>query len=130
MKAYYKPFKSIDEVKSRGEHIKKGQVLPRWMYEVTPKRFDHCFTSNCNQWVFRMPLGIVSFTENRDGEFESVIKISRKAIEYANNNILNVKGKPTYHVGNCDLSSDALHDFNLRYLSLAGQIDINTVQGN
>lgn len=119
MRAYYKPFKSIDEIKNRGEHIKKGQILPKWMYKVTPKRLSHCFTSNCNQWAFRMPLGIVLFTENHDGQFDSVIMISRKAVEYANKNTLNLEGKPTHHVGNADSNSDALCEFNKKYLAMA-----------
>lgn len=119
MKAHYKPFKSIDEIKARGEHIKKGQILPRWMYKITPKRFSHCFKSNCNQWAFRMPLGVVSFVENHDGEFESVIIVSKKAVEFSNKNQLNINGRPTHHIGNDDFTIDALFEFNKKYLAMA-----------
>ena len=118
----YKPFKSIEEIKSKGEFIKKGKIYPSRIIKSSRRKFQHCITSHSNQWAFPTRAGYLIFVENNDGEFEAAIRI-KSCLN------VNFKGSPYSKFGtrwqsNHGLSEiDFLSIFNRSYLSMDGVKD-------
>jgi len=73
MNAIYKPFKSIDEIKAKGEFIKKGKIVPVRIARVIPKRNSHLLFTGSNQWAIPTRSGYLVFVENNDGLFDFVL---------------------------------------------------------
>lgn len=73
MSSYRLPFSSFDEIKERGEFIKKGQILPSRVLKL-PRKYQSRVVAGCNQWAIPTPNGYVVFCENHDGDFECVLK--------------------------------------------------------
>lgn len=52
MTVIFKPFKSIDEIKEKGEFIKKGKILPSRIIKISKRKSQHKVKANCNLWAF------------------------------------------------------------------------------
>lgn len=113
----FKPLKSLEDLKSKAEHIKKGSILPRRIGKCSKRRLQHLFVAGCNQYALPTPSGYLLFSENNDGEFECALRIlEQRAGSHVN---LNFKGSPysdggcTNWIGNNQMSDeDALHALN------------------
>lgn len=119
MSALYVPFKSIEEIKERGEFIPKGRIYPARIMKSSKRKYQCKFVSGANQWAIPTPTGYMVFVENNDGEFQSVVFIKNNSI----NGDIDVNGS-IYHNGHSDYygnnnSSDVefLHGFNSLFLS-------------
>lgn len=75
MKAIFKQFKSIEEIKAKGEFIKKGKIYPSRIIKCSKRKFQHRAKSGSNQWAFPTKRGYLIFVESNDGQFDSAIKI-------------------------------------------------------
>ena len=73
MSSFRRPFQSFEEIKERGELIRKGQVLPRRILKL-PAKHQSKVVAGCNQWALPTPNGYVVFCENHDGEFDCVLR--------------------------------------------------------
>jgi len=118
MSVAYNEFKNVEDIKSRGEFLKKGKITPSRILKCSKRKKQHCVKTNSNQWAIPTVSGYLIFVENND----SVIIIS-----HVNN--CEFKGSPyhsggTYWYGNNDISEkDFIKSFNDRYTSMNNKVD-------
>jgi hypothetical protein len=121
MSALYVPFKSIEEIKERGEFIPKGRIYPVRMIKAANRKIQSKVVSGSNQWAIPTPSGYILFVENDDGQFSSVLhtKTNFKSNWGIKLSVYSGSDCCIYFVGNSKISDDeALIDFNKRFLSL------------
>lgn len=130
-----KAFKSIEEIKSRGEFFKAGKIIPVRILKVTPKKHSHTIKFNCDSWAIPTPKGYLIYSENvdnkspirkpkkdwnsRDGWFYN--KGKRTAITGAKDTLCSgspytKNGTTHWYLNNTEKSQDeVLRDFNNHY---------------
>lgn len=132
MKTIFKQFKSIEEIKAKGEFIKKGKIVPVRIARTTPRRNRHLLVTGSNQWSIPTRKGHLIFVDNKDGDFNFVIKAPLRKVHLIKTKAekVNVKGSPytlegvTHWLGNNKLSeSEFLESFNRLYLNMNGNKD-------
>ena len=114
MSVIYNEFKSIADIKRRGEFLKAGKIIPSRIMKCSNRKMQHCLKTGSNHWAFATLSGYLIFVENNDVDFKSCIKIS-----WARN--CNFYGSPysggmTDWQGNRNLNEDDLiYLFNKKY---------------
>ena len=118
MKIAYKEFVSIEQIKAKGEFIKKGKIYPVRIIKAPKRRIQCRVRSGSNQWAFPTRSGYLIFVENNDGHFKCVVNIN------ANNGTFTGSpyskgGTGTRWQGNSTLNEDeSLKEFNRIFLSM------------
>tara|TARA_R110002126_G_scaffold210876_6_gene357402 strand:- start:1849 stop:2193 length:345 start_codon:yes stop_codon:yes gene_type:complete len=109
----FKPFKSITEIKEKGEFHRRGKILPSRILKCSNKKEAHRVVTGSDQWAFPTNKGYILFVENNNN-FSFLLKVSSLN--------LCLEGSPyskggTHWVGNFQLSDEeALNIFNKHYL--------------
>ena len=116
MNVTFTAFKSIQEIKDKAEHIRKGQIFPRRIVAALNKKKQHKLTSGSNQYALPTKSGYLLFVDNNDGGFDSAVHMKE---------LISLNGSPyipsggTYWFGDCDLTENQfLIRFNIRYLAM------------
>ena len=122
MNVIYNKFKSIEDIKLRGEYLKKGKIIPSRMVKCSKRKKQHCIKTGSNQWAIPTLTGYLVFVENNDGEFFSAVSIDNVSNANFNGSPYHLGG--TYWQGNADIDSDEfLKIFNHEYLSRNNQLN-------
>ena len=116
MSAIYRPFKSIEEIKQRGEFIPKGRIYPARIIRAQKRSNQYHVRSGSNQWAFPTPSGYILFVEHNDGHFDCVVRITQ--IQNGNFNCSPyTEGETTWRGNYESYDDDALYLFNKMFLS-------------
>jgi hypothetical protein len=109
-------FKNIEDIKSRGEFIKKGKIFPSRILKCSKRKMQHCVKSGSNQWAFPTKKGYLIFIEINASEFSSTVYI---------NNVCNVNidGSPYSKGGTHWQINSGLND--VEFTKLFNEIYLN-----
>lgn len=79
----FKPFQSINEIKSKSEFFKKGQVIPKRILKVCKPKSQHKLTFHNDCYAFSTPNGYIVFVDNtsKRPEFANVRDLKNAALE-------------------------------------------------
>jgi hypothetical protein len=75
MNVIYNEFKSIADIKRRGEFLKAGKIIPSRIMKCSNRKMQYCLKTGSNQWAFPTLSGYLIFVENNDVDFKCCIKI-------------------------------------------------------
>ena len=115
MKPTFKAFKSIEQIKLKAEHIKKGQIIPTRILRSKKRKDQFKVKSGANSYAIPTTKGYLIFVENNDDDFECVIRINTPNGEFIGSPYT-PNGDTTW-VGNNNISDkELLNDFNKEYL--------------
>ncbi len=96
-----KAFKSIEDIKSRGEFFPEGKIVPKRVLSVEPKNLAHTVKFNHDSWVIPTPKGYLVYSEydinDNDGWFhddEHGNKVKQRSVDVGKSNNINCKGSP------------------------------------
>jgi hypothetical protein len=76
MSVIYNEFKSIADIKRRGEFFKAGKIIPSRILKSSNRKMQHCIKTGSNYWAFSTLSGYLIFFENNDVDFTCVIKVA------------------------------------------------------
>lgn len=111
MKAIYRPFKSIEEIKARGEFIPKGRIFPARILKAEKRKYQRLVTAGSNIYVFPTPSGYVLFVE---GDFPCHAYEIAKSVTFFGSPYFG--GKTSFFSGIGE-AAEVLEKFNRGFLS-------------
>jgi hypothetical protein len=116
MNVIYNEFKSIADIKRRGEFLRAGKIIPSRIVKCSNRKMQHCVKTGSNQWAFPTKSGYLIFVENNDVDFKSVIRML-KATHCSFYGSPYSPGGSYWEGNNCLSESDLVVNFNKLYKS-------------
>jgi hypothetical protein len=116
MVATHRPFKSIEEIKVKGEFFPKGRIIPKRILSTRPRSKAHLVTFGADSWAFPTPLGYAIFTHIEPDSGDCSVRLRCNNAEI-NGSPYTVPGATSFYNDGQVTSEKSLETFNDVYMS-------------